>query len=95
MRAIPGIVEGIVLVVLGSLWILQGADLMRIQSILCFADCEPLAGGSIVWLAAGLVALAVGLFLLLPAPLPQVTGSTALRRAPARSQCRAVAGNFS
>ncbi|HVI59868.1 MAG TPA: hypothetical protein VM619_13490 [Luteimonas sp.] len=62
--AILRIVAGIVLVLLGSLWIAQGADLVRIQPILCFADCEPLVGGSIGWLIAGLVALAVGLLLL-------------------------------
>lgn len=35
---------GALLVALGALWSLQGADLVRIRPILCFADCEPLVG---------------------------------------------------
>lgn len=56
---------GIVLVLLGALWALQGADLVHIRPILCFADCEPLVGGSIGWLIVGLVAFALGVLLLL------------------------------
>ena len=55
---------GIVLVTLGPLWSLQGADLIRIKPILCVAHCEPMVGGSITWLIVGIGALAVGLGLL-------------------------------
>ena len=58
------IAGGIALVLLGSLWCLQGADLIHINPVLCFADCEPLVGGSTTWLVAGLVALAVGALVL-------------------------------
>ena len=56
---------GIVLVLLGALWSLQGADLVHIKPILCFANCEPLVGGSMSWLVVGLVVFATGVFLLL------------------------------
>ena len=54
-------VLGIVLVLLGLLWILQGADLVRIRPILCVANCQPITGGSPAWLAIGLITLVVGL----------------------------------
>jgi hypothetical protein len=43
------------------LWFLQGADLLHIRPILCIADCEPLEGGSIGWMTAGVFLLIVGL----------------------------------
>jgi hypothetical protein len=58
-------VVGILLVSLGVLWTLQGADLVRIKPIVCFANCEPLVGGSNTWLAVGLGCIAIGLFLLM------------------------------
>jgi hypothetical protein len=56
---------GVLLASLGVLWTLQGADLIRIKSVLCFANCEPLIGGSTTWLLVGLVCTAIGLFLLM------------------------------
>ena len=50
-----------VLILLGLLWILQGADVVRIRPILCFANCQPITGGSPGWLAIGVVTLVVGL----------------------------------
>ena len=55
---------GIVLLSLGLLWSLQGADLIRMKPILCVANCEPLVGGAVAWLAVGIVAMSVGLGLL-------------------------------
>lgn len=52
---------GIALILLGLLWILQGADLVRIRPILCVANCQPVTGGSAGWLAAGAVTVVVGL----------------------------------
>jgi hypothetical protein len=49
------------LILLGLLWILQGADVIRMQPILCVANCQPITGGSPGWLAIGLVALVAGL----------------------------------
>ena len=60
------IAVGLLLTALGVLWTLQGSDLIRIEPILCFADCEPLVGGSSGWVVAGLVSLAIGLFILVP-----------------------------
>ena len=63
MRAFK-LVPGILLVSLGLLWSLQGADLIQLKPILCFANCEPLVGGSVTWLITGIIAVAVGIFLL-------------------------------
>jgi hypothetical protein len=52
---------GMVLILLGLLWILQGADVARMRPILCFANCQPITGGSPGWLAIGVVTLVVGL----------------------------------
>ncbi|MER7334062.1 MULTISPECIES: hypothetical protein [unclassified Micromonospora] len=54
-------VAGVALILLGLLWILQGADLIRIRPILCVADCQPVTGGSPGWLAAGVVTVIAGL----------------------------------
>jgi len=66
MLRIIRIIAGLILAALGVLWVLQGADLIRIQPILCFANCEPLVGGSPTWLAVGVVTLVIGVLLLLP-----------------------------
>jgi len=58
-------ISGIFLALLGLLWALQGADLIHIKPILCFANCEPLVGGSITWLIVGLVVMASGTSLLI------------------------------
>lgn len=56
---------GVVLVLLGALWALQGADLVHMNPILCFANCEPLVGGAVTWLIIGLAAVAIGGLVLL------------------------------
>jgi hypothetical protein len=56
------LILGTVGVLLGGLWLLQGLDLVRMQPILCVADCEPIEGGSALWAVIGLVALAGGAF---------------------------------
>ncbi|MFF3665897.1 hypothetical protein [Microtetraspora malaysiensis] len=63
-RKAARIVGGTVLTLLGLLWTLQGADLVRIQPILCVAECQPVTGGSPVWLAIGVVTVVVGLWVL-------------------------------
>lgn len=55
---------GIPLILLGVLWFLQGANLVRMQPVLCLADCEPLVGGSVGWLIAGIVGMIAGTFLI-------------------------------
>lgn len=54
------IVGGMLLILLGLLWILQGADLIHIDPVLCVADCRPVTGGSPGWLIAGVVTAVVG-----------------------------------
>lgn len=63
-RTLARIVFGVALTLLGSLWLLQGADLVHIRPILCVADCKPLEGGSVGWMIAGGLVLAVGLLVI-------------------------------
>lgn len=60
-RRTLSLIGGTVLILLGLLWILQGADVVRIRPLLCVADCQPLTGGSVGWLAVGVVTAMVGL----------------------------------
>jgi hypothetical protein len=54
------LVPGVIAVLLGGLWLLQGLGLVHIRPILCFADCEPIVGPSPGWAIAGAVALVAG-----------------------------------
>lgn len=60
-RSIARMTAGIAVALLGLLWALQGADLVRIEPILCAGECEPITGGSIGWLIAGIVTILIGL----------------------------------
>jgi hypothetical protein len=60
-RTTARVVIGVMLTLLGLLWILQGADVLQIRPLLCVAECQPLTGGSAGWLAIGAVTLVVGL----------------------------------
>jgi hypothetical protein len=51
---------GLLSVLLGGLWLLQGLGLVHIQPILCVADCAPLEGPSPLWTAIGAVFVAAG-----------------------------------
>jgi len=52
---------GILLALLGALWLLQGAGLLTIcPPLLCFADCECITGASLGWAVAGAAALIAG-----------------------------------
>ncbi|WP_030158740.1 hypothetical protein [Glycomyces sp. NRRL B-16210] len=64
-RTILRVIAGVVLTALGLLWALQGADLLRIEPVLCAAECEPITGGSTGWLVAGVVTVLIGLTLVL------------------------------
>lgn len=63
-RRVARIGVGVALTLLGLLWVLQGADLVRIEPVGCVAECEPVTGGSPAWLTIGVIALLGGLFLL-------------------------------
>ncbi len=55
---------GIGTTLLGLLWLLQGADVVRVRPILCLADCEPLVDGSVGWAIAGVIAMVTGALLM-------------------------------
>lgn len=52
---------GIVSILLGVLWSLQGAELIHLEPIACVANCEPLTGPSTTWLLSGLATVVIGL----------------------------------
>jgi hypothetical protein len=58
------VIVGTILVALGLLWSVQGADLIQIKPIFCVANCEPITGGSTLWLSIGIITTAIGLALL-------------------------------
>ena len=62
-RTITSFVAGVVLMLLGLLWLLQGADLVHVRPILCVANCRSVTDGSVAWLAAGVIAFLIGLLL--------------------------------
>ena len=59
-RAAVPLLVGLVVLALGTLWVLQGADAVRVRPILCATNCRPVTGGSSGWLAAGTVASVIG-----------------------------------
>lgn len=47
------LVGGVICVLLGGLWLLQGLGVVHLRPILCFADCVPVHGPSLVWAVIG------------------------------------------
>lgn len=60
MMRITVLIGGIIAVLLGGLWLLQGLGIVHLRPILCFADCAPVQGPSVTWAVIGAVTLAVG-----------------------------------
>lgn len=58
------LILGVVGVLLGGLWFVQGLGIVTIPPILCVAECEPLEGPSAPWAIIGFIVLAAGLFAL-------------------------------
>lgn len=54
-------IVGIIAVLLGGLWMVQGLGLVTIAPILCVAECEVLEGPSPGWAVAGAMLLLAGL----------------------------------
>ncbi len=52
---------GVLVALLGMLWIVQGLGIIQIDPILCVADCEPITGRSVQWTVIGVIALLVGI----------------------------------
>lgn len=57
------LIVGVILVLLGLLWFLQGSDIVHLKPLLCFADCEPITGKSPLWQAIGAITFIVGIVL--------------------------------
>lgn len=53
-RTITSLVARVALMLLGSLWLLQGAGLVHVRPISCVTNCRPVTSGSAGWLAAGI-----------------------------------------
>lgn len=77
MKRLIALVVGIVAVLLGALWSLQGLGLLHLRPILCIADCAPIQGPSVSWAIIGAVTLIIGGFGILwsrkPKTLPKAT----------------------
>ena len=54
-------VLGVILALLGGLWLLQGLGLVTIEPVACVTACEPLEGPSTTWTIIGALILAAGL----------------------------------
>jgi hypothetical protein len=52
---------GIILAFFGLLWFLQGIAILNLCPVLCFADCECITGGSLLWEIAGAITLIIGI----------------------------------
>lgn len=50
-----------ILIGLGTLWLLQGLDIIHIKPILCFVDCDVISGKSSFWQVVGTITLIIGL----------------------------------
>ncbi len=53
-------IAGVLVILLGGLWLLQGLGLVVIPPVLCVAECAPLEGPSAVWAIVGLATVAAG-----------------------------------
>ena len=62
MLRITVMVFGVLAILLGGLWLLQGLGLVQVRPILCFADCAPVQGPSLTWAVVGAIAVALGGF---------------------------------
>ncbi len=55
---------GVIVTLLGLLWFLQGADIVHLDPILCFSNCEVITGGSQFWEATGAIAFIIGIIII-------------------------------
>ncbi len=54
------LIAGVIGVLLGGLWLLQGLGIAHVRPILCFANCTTMQGASSTWTIVGIVVLAAG-----------------------------------
>ena len=57
---IVAFVFGVIAVLLGGLWLLQGLGIVQVLPILCFADCAPVQGPSPTWAIVGALTIVIG-----------------------------------
>jgi hypothetical protein len=60
MRVVAAVV-GVILLLLGLLWFLEGAAIVRFCPVLCFVDCECVMSESLLWEGVGAIVFIVGL----------------------------------
>jgi hypothetical protein len=53
-------IVGVICLMLGGLWLLQGLGVVHVRPILCFADCAPIQGPSLMWAIIGLLLVSAG-----------------------------------
>jgi ABC-type transport system involved in cytochrome c biogenesis permease subunit len=58
---IVALIVGVVVALLGGLWLLQGLGLVHLEPVACVTACETLEGPSLMWTAIGFAVLTVGL----------------------------------
>ncbi len=58
-------VVGVLGVLLGGLWLLQGLGIVHVRPILCFANCAPIQGPSSTWTTIGALVLTAGVLAIL------------------------------
>ena len=52
---------GVIVALLGLLWFLQGAGILRLCPVLCITDCGCVTSGSQFWEATGAIAFIIGI----------------------------------
>lgn len=57
---IVALIAGVLLALLGGLWMLQGLGLISVAPIACIGACEPLTGPSILWAIIGGLTIVAG-----------------------------------
>jgi hypothetical protein len=54
------LILGILLALLGGLWVVQGLGLVSIEPIACVTNCTPVEGPVLSWVIAGAAAILAG-----------------------------------
>lgn len=54
---------GVIVALLGLLWLLQGAAILQLCPVLCVMDCECVTSGSQFWEATGAIAFIIGIMI--------------------------------
>ncbi len=60
MKAMSGLMFVAIATGLGLFWLMQGLAILDVCPILCFANCECIKGGSLVWGGVGAIVSTAG-----------------------------------